>query len=154
MIFTVHVPRDAYDPVVAADRARFIRDGFSWGAFLLGPVWFLWQRAILGAVLSLALLVAVVALRKFVGISPAATLMLQLLVSLFFGFEGTAIVRRAIDRRRFRCVDVVSGANREEAEHLFLRRWSTRPGGLTHRPLASGMAHNPGSFGLFGEDGG
>ncbi len=43
-IFTVHVPRDCGDAQQAADRTRIVPDAFSWGTFLLGPIWLVWNR--------------------------------------------------------------------------------------------------------------
>ena len=37
-------PRAGGDPVTRAERIVFVRDRFSWGAFLLGPIWLLWRR--------------------------------------------------------------------------------------------------------------
>jgi hypothetical protein len=153
MIYTVHVPRDAYDPVAAAERARFVKDGFSWGAFVFGPVWLLWQRSIIGFVAYLALAAALFGLQRAMGLSPASLPLLLGLLALFIGFEGPALVRWSIDRRRFRCVDVVSAVTREEAEHQFLRRWmqrsaAARPGATP--PGAAGYS----TFGLFSDEAG
>jgi hypothetical protein len=44
-IYTVHEPSPRKGEVTAdPDRIRFIRDGFYFWAFVLGPVWMLWHR--------------------------------------------------------------------------------------------------------------
>ena len=44
-IYTVHEPAPRENEIVAdPDRFRFVRDGFYFWAFLLGPVWMLWHR--------------------------------------------------------------------------------------------------------------
>lgn len=151
MIYTVHVPRDAYDPVAAAEHARFVRDGFSWGAFVFGPFWLLWHRSFLG-VLAYAVVAALVAVQKSLGVSMAVTPALFFLLGLFMGFEGPALVRWSMDRRRYRCVEVVSALTREEAEHQFLRRWAVKsaaPRGFVP-PAAPGYA----TIGLFPDEAG
>ena len=45
-VYTVHEPppRDSDDAADAADRFVFVRDGFSFWAFLFAPLWMLWHR--------------------------------------------------------------------------------------------------------------
>jgi hypothetical protein len=152
MIYTVHVPRHAYDPDEAADRARFIRDGFSWGAFFFGPLWFAWQRSWVGLVLDLAMIGALVLLHWLAGLPPVALPGLLLALAVLTGFEGPALARWSADRRRFRCVGVVSAASREEAEHQFLRRWASRPARARASLSAAGGSDMP--LGLFPEEAG
>ena len=150
MIFTVHVPRDAYDPVAAADRARFVRDGFSWGAFIFGPFWLLWNRSYLGFGAYLLLAGVLFGVFRLAGLNPTVLPLLQVLLALFIGFEGPALVRWTIDRKRFRCVDVVSAQTAEEAEHQFLRRWAVRPD--VSGPVAPVPAYS--TIGLFSDEAG
>ena len=151
MIYTVHVPRDAYDPVAAADRARFVKDGFAWGAFFFGPLWLLWQRSILGFLTYLLLAAALFGLHRVTGIGLAGLPLFLFLLALFLGFEGPTLVRWSIDRRRYRCVDVVSAVSREEAEHQFLRRWIVQS--AVARPAATpARADGYSTFGLFPDE--
>jgi hypothetical protein len=151
MIYTVHVPRDVYDPVVAADRARFIRDGFSWGAFLLGPVWLAWHRSWIGLFLDLVLIALAVLVQRLAGLPATGLPALLLALAVFIGFEGPSLVRASADRRRYRCVDVISAAWREEAEHRFLQRRHLRPAASQSRPTPT-----PGgdALGLFADEAG
>jgi hypothetical protein len=153
MIYTVHVPRDAYDPVAAAERARFVKDGFSWGAFFFGPFWLLWQRSIIGLAAYLLLAAVLFGLHRVMGTSPMGLPLLYIMLALFIGFEGPALVRWSIDRRRYRCVDVVSALTREEAEHQFLRRWLLRSA-ATRTPAAPSGAAGYSTFGLFSDEAG
>ena len=150
MIYTVHVPRDAFDPVAAAERARFIRDGFSWGAFVFGPFWFIRHGSVIGLAINLALLGGAFALQRLAGLNPVVLPGLSLLVALFIGIEGSALLRWSTDRRRFNCVDVISAMSREEAEHHFLRRWASRP---AMTPAArTGLASAYAPMGLFSDE--
>jgi hypothetical protein len=152
MIYTVHVPRDAYDPLAGAERARFIRDGFSWSAFIFGPLWFVWQRSVTGLVLNLILLGAALLLYRGAGLPLPALPALLFLLALFIGFEGTNLVRWSADRKRYRCVDVVSALTLEEAEHQFLRRWTRRPAPVTATAAVSAGGYSP--LGLFPDENG
>ncbi len=150
MIYTVHVPRDGFDPVAAAERARFIRDGFSWGAFVFGPFWFIRHGSVIGLAINLTLLGGAFALQRFAGLNQAVLPGLTLLVALFIGFEATSLLRWSTDRRRFSCVDVVSAGNLEEAETHFLRRWASRP---SMAPLVrTGLAPAYAPMGLFSDE--
>src|SRR5262245_50437458 len=42
-----------------AERFRFVRDGFSWGAFLLGPLWMIWRRLWLVLLICLVVVTAI-----------------------------------------------------------------------------------------------
>ena len=39
--FRVFLPQAGAEPAEMADRATFIREGFSWPALLFGPIWLL-----------------------------------------------------------------------------------------------------------------
>ncbi len=116
-LYTVHVRRHWPD----ADRDLvLIKEGFCWPAFFLGPLWALWHRLWLAA---LVLLVADVAL-------SGAALLLRLdglsqgMVSVGFaaivGFVANDLRRRALERRRFTFAAVVSAGGLEDAERRFL----------------------------------
>lgn len=123
--FTVHAPAQAGNPRAAAEQTRFVREGFSWGAFLFGPLWLirhgLW-RALAGwavAMIALALLARGLHL-------SAATPWLLFLVGLYLGLEAAALRRAALARSGFVAADVVAGADLESAE----RKWFERAAAL------------------------
>jgi len=62
-VYTVHEPplRKGADEAASADRVMFVRDGFSFWAFLFGPVWMFWRGLWL---VLLLYVVATVALQK------------------------------------------------------------------------------------------
>ena len=66
-VYTVHEPRKLTgNPVRDAERFTFVRDGFHFWAFLLGPVWMLFRRMWLVFVLYAIVMAAIVLARGWV----------------------------------------------------------------------------------------
>lgn len=103
------------------ERAIFLRDGFSWGAFFLGTIWLLWQRLWLVAALWLAAetLLASLALTH---LSFGSFFFIALFMRILLGLEGNGLLRRKLARRHYRLVDVVNAAALAPAERLFFSR--------------------------------
>ena len=106
-----------------ADDAVFVKDGFSWPAFVLGGFWLVWHRlwiALIAYLLVLALLGAVMAA---VGVSPLGGYLVQLLVSLFMGLEGNNLRRWRLERSGYREVAMTGGRDLEASEiRYFIER--------------------------------
>jgi hypothetical protein len=100
-------PRDASE-----EELSFVRDGFSWLAFLFPPLWLVWHRLWVEAVVAVAVLMAAAALGRVEGLSLAGSL-LTLLVSVFVGLEGNAMRVAARERRGWE-VEAVIDADDEE----------------------------------------
>jgi len=123
-VYTVHQP-----PLGAADAAGdphrlvFVRDGFSWWAFLLTPLWMLRHR--LWLVLAIYLLISAsvdVALRAL-GASVFTIVIVGLLISFLVGLEAGTLRRFKLARRNWRNVGVVTGDDLEDAERRFFDAW-------------------------------
>ena len=87
-----------------------MREGFSIGALLFGPIWLAARHAWLPAGVALLLMVLIFALTR----PPAATV-LVLGLALLLGFSGRDLVRWSIARRGYLESNVVSGSNEDEA---------------------------------------
>jgi Protein of unknown function (DUF2628) len=145
------------DPV----RFRFVRDGFSWGAFLLGPLWMIRRRlwlVLLGYVVLIAALVVASARLAGIGDLPG---FVAVLVALLLGLEGSTLIRWTLRRRRWKELGIVVGKNREEAEYRFFNDWVAHGAGHPEpppappgAPLPSGRSYAPDVVGLFPEPGG
>ena len=100
--WTVHLKPDA-QPVL-------VREGWSWGAFLFGPFWLLFQRAWLpgGAVLALTLILAAAARQ------PTQAL-LSLALGVLLGLLGRDLVRWSLERRGYRLAHVLAARDEEGA---------------------------------------
>jgi len=97
-----------------ADRLIFVRDGFSWGAFLIPVLWLLYRRLWIALCFYALFLVAIELAGRFLGAPTAAAL--GLLGALFLGFEGAVLRRWALARRGFVETGLVDAASQEEAE--------------------------------------
>lgn len=122
-IYLVHVPEKGDDRLKAAARAKFVREGFRWSAFIFGPLWLLWNRLwlelffyIVGAGL---LFVGV----EFWGLSEEAAGWIGFFVSALIGFEASGMVEGRLERGRSPLVDVVAGGNKDDIERRFFARW-------------------------------
>ncbi len=108
----------AMQPPAAADAAGdavLVRDGFSWLAFLVPPLWLLWHRLWAEAALAVILLVLLSALGEIAGFGLTAPLA-SLLVGLGFGLEGQGLRVAALRLRGWREWGVVQAESADDAE--------------------------------------
>jgi Protein of unknown function (DUF2628) len=153
-IYRVLLPVGASDQAVIAERAKFLREGFCWPAFVFGPFWLL-ARGLWRPLLVWCLGAALVGLAISYGrLSAAAPVWLYLLSALFLGLEGRSFLAAAIERAGFSFVAVAAGDDRLAAERSFFSRWLAQPApaptvARPHTPIAP--AH---VIGLFPESGG
>ncbi|WP_041344628.1 DUF2628 domain-containing protein [Nitrobacter winogradskyi] len=123
-VYTVHAPpADGPDGRGATDNFVFVRDGFSFGAFVLGPIWLLYRRLWLVLagylVLSIAMEVVMTLLRVGAGTRVAA----MAVVAVLMGLEAASLRRWTLSRRKWRPLDVVVADDQEAAERRFFDRW-------------------------------
>lgn len=130
---------------VKFEKARFIKDGFSWLALIFGPLWLLVNRAWLAGTVTLILSVALTVLSAFEPFGFAA-MAASLALNLFIALEGREWKARAMVKRDWQLQDVVVAASLDEAEELFFSSAEIRgdralpPGGIVARPAASPAA--------------
>src|SRR5476651_964616 len=122
-IYSVRIPADGADPANAAERANFLREGFSWPAFLFGPLWLLARRLWrpLAAWCVGALLIGLAISNGLMRGSAAPWFYLA--AALFLGLEGRAFVGAAMERRGFKLVDIAGGEDLTAAETGFFSSW-------------------------------
>jgi hypothetical protein len=99
-------------------RTVFVRDGFSWIAFLFPPVWLLWHRLFVETLLYLAAAVVLATLVEVLDLQPLSAA-ITLLLSLYVGLEGPALRMGSLSRRGWRQAGVVDAASRDDAEVRF-----------------------------------
>jgi len=100
------------------ERARFVRDRFSWIAFLLPVLWLLWHRTWLAAALAFA----VQALGLAVAGHPAVSLAgagLCLATRLLVALEGPSMVVATLTRRGWTVDAVIAAGDRGTAEEIY-----------------------------------
>ena len=164
-VYTVHQPPlPAGDPLPEAERVVFVRDGFSFWAFLFAPLWMLWHRMWL----VLAGYVAIVAVLETValafGVSATALAVIGLLISILIGLEASTLRRFTLRRRGWTNAGIVSGEDVEVAERRFFDAWlhessarhaseAPMPPAATANAAAPRVPQSSGVIGLFPEPG-
>lgn len=141
--FTIHVPGDAPRRETGLERAVFVRDGWSWGAFLFGPFWLMAHRHWLTgffALIALALVLAGIATLPVVAGAKAAV---WLLVGWLFGIEGSSLRRFALRRGGYDEAGVIVGSAGEALEQRAFAGLGT---GEAAPPARAGI---PSVLGLF-----
>ena len=96
-----------------------VREGFAWGAFILGPIWLAAHRAWIAAAITLALFILIDILTP----QPARTILATGLAVLL-GLIGNDLRRWALQQRGFLLMHVLAAQNTEDA---FARLLTTRP---------------------------
>jgi hypothetical protein len=121
--YTVHEPPNP--PADRIDRAaglKFVRDGFSLMAALLGPVWMVAHG--LWLVLLVYLLIAIaVGAAGVAGLGAGWAFVLVGALNLIVGFEWSSLRRWTLERRGWRTVGTVTGRNAAECERRFFESW-------------------------------
>lgn len=156
-IYTVHQPPLGVG-VAEPYRFIFVRDGFSWWAFLLTPFWMLRHRLWLALALYLLMAAALDAGLRALGASVFMLVPVDLLISLLAGLEAGTLRRFKLARRHWRNIGVVTGDNLEDAERRFFDVWirQTPARSTSASASAASASANPaqsGVIGLFPEPG-
>ena len=107
--YTAHI-RSGAAPVL-------VREGFSWGALLFGPLWLAAHRVWIPAVVSLATFVLIIVVTH----DGLAAALLTALVMLL-GFSGHDLRRWSLDHRGYLLAQVVTGRDELEAMARLLER--------------------------------
>ena len=134
-IYTVHEPplkesEDAADPV----RFVFVRDGFSFWAFLLSGLWMVRHRLWLGLIGYLVTALALALALSTIGASGSVMFGGGFLLSLLVGFEAATLRRFTLARRGWRNVGIVVGDDLESAERRFFDAWVRGDAGTVPSP--------------------
>ena len=116
-IYTVYQP-PLESGAVAAEPYRFVfvRDGFSWWAFLLTPLWMLRHRLWLALAVYLLVAVALDAGLRTLGASVLTLVLTSLLISLLAGLEAGTLRRFKLARRHWRAPHAYRHWSRAHAE--------------------------------------
>jgi hypothetical protein len=119
-VYMVFEPREAGgDSVRRAERTVFVRDRFTWSAFLFAPLWMLRHWLWLAFIgYGVTVVAATIALR-FAGARTGALLLALALIHLLVGIEAATLRRRSLLRRGWRDLGIVIGDDLETAERRF-----------------------------------
>src|SRR4051794_3995884 len=138
-IYTVHQPplrrhETESDPA----RIAFVRDGFSFWAFLLGPLWMLWHRLWLVLIGYLVLAGGLQFALARLGTSRPLRALIDLLVALLVGLEAASLRRWTLQRRHWTEVGVVVADDMNMAERRFFDVWVNGAASAVPVPPPSG----------------
>lgn len=115
-VYTVHLP-----PASANDGAPIlVKEGFSWPAFVLGPIWTLWQRLWLVSTFLIAFYIALGAGLDALALDEITKSLISLTVHVLIGLSAADWRRAGLRRRGYAEVGVVSGPDLESALRRFL----------------------------------
>ncbi|MTW15821.1 DUF2628 domain-containing protein [Rhodoplanes serenus] len=142
---------------VDLDRVQLVPDGFSWGAFLFGPLWMLWHRLWLVLLGWLAVTAALAVAQGLLGVSGNGRLVVAALVALLVGLEAGMLRRWTLRRAGWRDHGIVVADDVEAAEQRYFVR-ATRerdaaavpPYEADRGPLTAPRATPPGRGGVLG----
>ena len=124
VVFTVHEPPNP--PADRIDRAAallFLKDGFSWAAALIGPVWLILHRNWLGLALYAAAAAAIVGAFWALGASPAVAVLAILALNIYLGFESSEIERDSLEAKGWASLGTVTGKSLADCERRFFEGW-------------------------------
>lgn len=154
-IYIVQMKGSPYDPSGLSDRTVLTRDGFSWAALVLGPLWLIWQRAWLALLVWLVGQVVVWAFGTWAMPGFRLTGVLELILAIGLALEASQIRSRALARRGYAIVEVISAPRMEQAERTYFNR-SLLPAdeGPNVGPVVPGRAQDTAMVGLFPSMGG
>ena len=140
------------------DRFVFLRERFSWAAFLFGALWMIWRRLWLVLIIYLIVLGLIELGLQRLGIASQVRFAVYFLVALLVGFEAASMRRWTLLRRGWRDRGIVIADDLEMAERRFFDAWSTDrampPPPPPPPPYAPASSSGAGVIGLFPEPGG
>ena len=123
-VYAVFEPRLRGDDLNRqAEQVTFVRDGFTWSAFIFGPLWMLRHRLWLAFVVYVAVFVAV-GIAQYMRVIPFGTgSLIALMLAFLIGLEAATLRRRKLLWWRWRDAGVVVADNLISAEQRFFDRW-------------------------------
>ncbi len=116
-------PRAGGDPLRHAERIRFVRDRFTWSAFLLAPLWLLRYRLWLALIGYGVAVTAVTPALWLVGGRGGSLTLALAMIHLLVGIEAGTFRRRSLAWHGWRDRGIVIGDDLETAERRFFDRY-------------------------------
>ena len=103
-------------PNAPREHALFIKDGFSWPAFLFPAIWFIIKRLWLALALYILAVAVISATASATDLSGGSVFVILLGLNLILGFEANKLNRRALAKRGFAEEGPFVGEDLEEVE--------------------------------------
>lgn len=133
--YTVHEPpAPAADRMDRAEAMVFVREAFSWAAFLLGPVWLLVNRLWLALAAYVAAAVAAGALLSAAGAAEGWNAIVMLALNAIVAYEAHALRVAKMTATGWSMAGAVMGGSLAECERRFFDQWLPSQPVLRPRP--------------------
>lgn len=100
------------------ERARFVADGFSWGAFLFPALWLLAKRQWVIGIAVAVLQISLISLLSLAG-GFFASLLVQLALRLLVALEGPVLVAGSLTARDWTLRSIIPAPNLGAAEEIY-----------------------------------
>lgn len=143
-VYTVHEPADPpADRIDRAEALRFVREGFSWMAFLFAPLWMIVRGLWLALLVYIVGIVGLGLLARTLGLGDEIRTVLFLAMHVLIGFEADQIERWTLGRRGWTMIGSITGENALDCERRFLDAWL--PDQPMLRPETLSASHFTGS---------
>lgn len=124
LAFTVHEPPNPpADPVERAERLVFIKDGFSFAALLLGPIWLLLNRMWIVLAIYVVIAFGIGAVLELLKVAHIWATLTGLALNFLIALEGDSLRRWTLERRGWQLVGTVVGRTTAECERRFFENW-------------------------------
>lgn len=122
--YTVHEPEEpASDPLERAESLVFVQDGMNWMALFFAPIWLLVHRMWIPLVGYIVATAAIGTVLELIGLNPTWVTIAVLGINLIVALEADSMRRWVLERKGWKMIDTVSGANTRECERRFFERW-------------------------------
>ena len=144
-VFTVHEPPSPpADRIDRAEQLVFVKDGFSWGAFLLGPVWLLANRLWWAAFVYIGILVLASLALKSLGAADGWSSLLVLGLNAIIAFEAHVLKVVKLEQEGWASLGAVTGNGIADCERRFYEGWlPDQPMLRRNRPAAPATSSEP-----------
>ena len=140
-VFTVHEhPSPPVDRIDRAEALLFLKDGFSWSAFLFGPFWLLANRLWLATAVYVAILVAVYGVLSMCGLAEALLGTMLLALNAILGFEAYWLRSSKLADAGWVTLGSVCGRGLDDCERRFFEGWLSGEPMLRANSIASDLS--------------
>lgn len=116
-------PAGTKDLTERVDRLAFVKEGFSWPAFLVPLLWLLYHRMWIEFVVLLLIYIAVGLAVGAESQGQALSAWISLAISVLVAFEANDLREGSLERRGYKFAGTASGRNRTDAERGFFNVW-------------------------------
>jgi hypothetical protein len=128
------------------DRARFVADGFSWGAFLFPALWLFAKRMWLFGIAVAVLQILLISLSATNG-GLLAALLLHLALALLVALEGPMLIVRRLINRDWTLRSIVPARDLETAEEIYFANVPSADQAAVARPAVDWPRQAPADTG-------